>query len=70
MTVSGPMPERGIGDADTDVPETGFDDSAREQRQALVAFAWALTGDVGAVEDVAGRWAGQHGPQSRRLTAA
>ena len=53
MTVSGPMPERGIGEADTAGPDGAFDAFARDQRQALVAFAWTLTGDVGAAEDVA-----------------
>ena len=82
MTVSGPMPERGIGEADTTGPKTAFDVLAREQRQALVAFAWALTGDVGAAEDVAqdalhatwqawDRGGGIHHPQAwaRRIVA-
>ena len=31
----------------------GFDAFARRERQALVAFAWSLTGDAGAAEDLA-----------------
>jgi RNA polymerase sigma-70 factor, ECF subfamily len=54
MTVSGPIPESGVGQADSGGgPDRGFDAFAREQRRALVAFAWTLTGDVGVAEDVA-----------------
>ena len=54
MTVSGPTSERGVGDAGGGVgPDTAFDAFARDQRRALVAFAWTLTGDVGVAEDVA-----------------
>jgi len=54
MTVSGPIPESGVGQADGGAgPDIAFDAFARGQRRALVAFAWTLTGDVGAAEDVA-----------------
>jgi RNA polymerase sigma-70 factor, ECF subfamily len=54
MIMSGPIPEGGVGETGGgDGPESGFDAFARQQRQALVAFAWTLTGDVGAAEDVA-----------------
>jgi len=54
MTVLGPTPERGVGGADRGTgPNTAFDAFARAQRQALVALAWTLTGDVGAAEEVA-----------------
>jgi hypothetical protein len=54
MNVSGPIPESGVGPADRgDGPATAFDAFAREQRPALVALAWTLTGDVGVAEDVA-----------------
>jgi RNA polymerase sigma-70 factor, ECF subfamily len=54
MTVSEPIPEGGVGEADRGAgPGTAFDAFAREQRQALVAFAWTFTGDVGVAEDVA-----------------
>lgn len=50
MTVSEPTSERGVGEVgEIDV---AFDAFAREQRQALVALAWTLTGDLGAAEDV------------------
>jgi RNA polymerase sigma-70 factor (ECF subfamily) len=54
MTVMGPIPEGGIGDwVGGAVPDTTFDSFAREQRRALVALAWTLTGDLGAAEDLA-----------------
>jgi RNA polymerase sigma-70 factor (ECF subfamily) len=54
MIVSGPTPKRGVGEADSGTgPDTAFDVFAREQRRALVALAWTLTGDVGVAEDVA-----------------
>jgi RNA polymerase sigma-70 factor (ECF subfamily) len=54
VIVSGPIPEEGVGDAGSETdPGPSFDDFAREQRRALVAFAWTLTGDVGVAEDVA-----------------
>jgi RNA polymerase sigma-70 factor, ECF subfamily len=57
MTVSGPVPDSGVGQADRRAAPEGapreFDSFAREQRRALVAFAWTLTGDVGLAEDVA-----------------
>jgi RNA polymerase sigma-70 factor (ECF subfamily) len=53
MTVSGPIPERGVGEADRVGPDIAFDAFARLQRPALVAFAWTLIGDVGVAEDVA-----------------
>jgi RNA polymerase sigma-70 factor (ECF subfamily) len=54
MTVAGPDPDRGIGEAHRGTGrDSAFDAFAREQRQALVAFAWTLTGDVGVAEDVA-----------------
>jgi RNA polymerase sigma-70 factor (ECF subfamily) len=53
MTVSRPIPEGGVGEAGEGVGRDAFDAFARGQRQALVAFAWTLTGDVGAAEEVA-----------------
>jgi|RhiMetdeSRZDD1v2_1073273.scaffolds.fasta_scaffold208492_2 RNA polymerase sigma-70 factor, ECF subfamily len=59
MTVSGPIPDSGVGQGDVAQTDEGggaqpaFDAFAREQRRALVAFAWTLTGDVGVAEDVA-----------------
>lgn len=54
MIVSGPIPEPGVGEASRGAgPGAAFDVFAREQRQALVAFAWTLTGDVSVAEDVA-----------------
>jgi RNA polymerase sigma-70 factor (ECF subfamily) len=54
MTVQGPTSERGVGEAGRGAEsDTTFDAFASEQRQALVAFAWTLTGDVGVAEDVA-----------------
>ncbi|HEY7068763.1 MAG TPA: sigma-70 family RNA polymerase sigma factor [Acidimicrobiales bacterium] len=56
--MSGPVPDAGVGQADRRAGGPGsaereFDSFAREQRRALVAFAWTLTGDVGAAEEVA-----------------
>jgi DNA-directed RNA polymerase specialized sigma24 family protein len=57
MTVSGPVPDSGVGQMDGRAEPEGakreFDSFAREQRRGLVAFAWTLTGDVGVAEDVA-----------------
>jgi len=57
MTVSGPVPDSGVGQAERRTglgsAEREFDSFAREQRRALVAFAWTLTGDVGVAEEVA-----------------
>jgi RNA polymerase sigma-70 factor, ECF subfamily len=54
MIVSEPIPEGGIGEAESGAgPGIGFEAFARQQRRALVAFAWTLTGDVGVAEDVA-----------------
>ena len=54
MILSGPVPEPGVGEAEGGARvDTAFDVFAREQRQALVALAWTLTGDVGLAEDVA-----------------
>jgi RNA polymerase sigma-70 factor, ECF subfamily len=54
MVVSRPIPGRGVGEPDGGAgPDTAFDVFARVQRPALVALAWALTGDLGVAEDVA-----------------
>jgi RNA polymerase sigma-70 factor, ECF subfamily len=54
MTVSGPIPDRGITEARSGAgPGAAFDAFARRQRQPLLAFAWTLTGDVGVAEEVA-----------------
>ena len=54
MTVLGPIPERGVGEADRGAePDTSFAAFARRQRRSLVALAWTLTGDLGAAEEVA-----------------
>jgi RNA polymerase sigma-70 factor (ECF subfamily) len=54
MIVSGPIPGRGVGEAGAGGgADIAFATFAREQRQALVALAWMLTGDVGVAEDVA-----------------
>jgi RNA polymerase sigma-70 factor (ECF subfamily) len=54
MSVSRPIPERGVGETGRSAgPDTPFDAFAREHRRALVAFAWTLTGDLGLAEDVA-----------------
>jgi len=54
MIVSGPVPERGIGEVDGGAgADTAFDAFARKERRALVAFAWTLIGDLGVAEDVA-----------------
>jgi RNA polymerase sigma-70 factor (ECF subfamily) len=54
MTVSGPIPERGIGESGGGAGrDDAFDAFARRQRRVLVAFAWTLTGDVGLAEDIA-----------------
>jgi RNA polymerase sigma-70 factor, ECF subfamily len=54
MTVLGPIPERGVGEAERAAePDTSFAVFARRQRRSLVALAWTLTGDLGAAEEVA-----------------
>ena len=42
--VAGAPPAAGVG---------GYGDFARAERRSLVAFAWSLTGDLGAAEDLA-----------------
>jgi RNA polymerase sigma-70 factor (ECF subfamily) len=53
MTVSGPAPQPGAGEAGGGAGPSAFDAFARRQRRVLVAFAWTLTGDVGLAEDIA-----------------
>jgi RNA polymerase sigma-70 factor (ECF subfamily) len=54
MTVSQPIPGQGVGEVGARPrPDPTYVAFAHQHRAALVAFAWTLTGDLGAAEDVA-----------------